>query len=464
MKSVLNFYFRTSLVVRILTGFIAGGLVGVLLWYMSASLGEAQVMSITSSIAPFGTVFVKMLKMVVIPVIFFSLVAGAASLPISKFGRVGVKVLGWYFLCSILAAVVGVAAALVINPGAGGDVTTWQKMVEVMGANTAELAAGATTTGGAITAILLNMFKNPFQALAEGDFLPIIVFAIMLGVALRLILDSSKDEDQKGRINQLLDMLEAFRDGIFKIVDWVLEYSPIGVFCLTIVNFALYGPLLVGTYLKTVAGIVGGIACMVFLVYPLILAIAARKNPYKVIKKIDEAMIMAFVTRSSAATLPVSLKVAKEELGIKPELASFSLPLGATINMDGVCVHLPMFAVLAANMFGIEMGISDMTILMVTTLLASIGTGGVPGGSTMLLFIILGAMGLDPSQIAIIVALALGINPILDMFETMNNITGDMVCTYSVACQEDLLDDGSEAPVGPAETVAVLTKQDSPAS
>ena len=149
---------------------------------------------------------------------------------------------------------------------------------------------------------------------------------------------------------------------------------------------------------------------------------------------------MAFITRSSAATLPVSIKTAQEELNIHSELAGFSLPLGATINMDGVCVHLPMFAVLAANMFGLQLNLSGLLILVITTVLASIGAGGVPGGSLMLLFIILETMGLTGEQVSVVVALALGINPILDMFETMNNVTGDLVCTFAVAHNEGLVD------------------------
>jgi proton glutamate symport protein len=424
MKKLLMAYVNTSLVVRIIVGFLLGAVVGGVLWYMTGSIGIDGVKNITSSVAPFGLVFVNMLKMIVIPVIFFSLVVGAASLPVSKFGRVGVKVLGWYFLCSALAAVVGIIGAMIVNPGAGSDAAAWKNMVDVLGAQTQDLASKATTSGGAFSALVLNMFKNPFESLSNGDFLPIIVFAIMLGLGIRVIIEKGEDSEKIRRLNSLIEIFEALRDAVFKIVDWVLEYSPIGVFFLTMVNFALYGPQIAGTYVTVVLGVVAGIAVMILVVYPLLVALLIRQNPYKVLRRIDEAMIMAFVTRSSAATLPVSIKVAEEELKVKEELAAFSLPLGATINMDGVCVHLPMFAVLAANMFGMQMGIGDMAVLMVTTILASIGTGGVPGGSTMLLFIILGAMGLDASQIAIVVALALGINPILDMFETMNNITG----------------------------------------
>jgi proton glutamate symport protein len=150
-------------------------------------------------------------------------------------------------------------------------------------------------------------------------------------------------------------------------------------------------------------------------------------------------MITAFSTRSSAATLPISLQTAIARLKIKKELAEFSLPLGATINMDGVCLHLPIFVILAANMFGIHLGFGAIVLIVLTTVIAAIGSGGVPGGSLMLLFVVLSTLGLDKGQASLIIAMALGINPILDMFETMNNTTGDMVCTYIVAEKEDLI-------------------------
>jgi Na+/H+-dicarboxylate symporter len=261
----------------------------------------------------------------------------------------------------------------------------------------------------------------------------------MFGLAMRVLIEAGS-EQRVSRLEMLGSLLEACRDAMFKLVEWILEYSPIGVLALTIVNFALYGPSIVGPYVSVTAGVVLGIITMVFVVYPLLLWAVTRHNPLGVLKRIKEPMIMAFITRSSAATLPVSIKTAEEELKIRNELASFSLPLGATINMDGVCVHLPMFAVLAANMFGIELTLGSLTLLVITTVLSSIGAGGVPGGSLMLLFIILETMGLSGQQVAVIVALALGINPILDMFETMNNITGDLVCSYVVATNEGLVD------------------------
>ena len=439
MKKLFALYFRTPLVARILAGFVIGSIIGIMLWWGAAPGADAAEPAWKTYIEPFGAVFVNMLKMIVIPVIFFSLIVGSASLPISKFGRIGLKVIGWYFFCSILAAVVGVALALAINPGSGTAAQGWEAMVGGVEREQAAALETEAATEHPFRQLLLSMFENPFGALANGNFLPIIVFAIMFGLAIRVIVEASKNVKQVEQLEGLVSIFSALRDGMFKLVDWILEYSPIGVLALSIVNFGLYGPKIVGPYISVTLGVIVGIVVMVFVVYSMLLRIVTKKNPFRVFKNIQEAMIMAFMTRSSAATLPVSLKVAKEDLKVRGELASFSLPLGATINMDGVCVHLPMFAVLAANMFGFDLTAPTLILLVMTTVLASVGAGGVPGGSLMLLFIILETMGLNGQQVSVIVALALGINPILDMFETMNNITGDLVCTYVVADNENLL-------------------------
>ena len=438
-KSIIKQYTSTSLLTRLLSGFILGSITGGILWYISIRTGRPVAESVTPYISPFGSVLIGMLKMIVIPVIFFSLITGAASLPIKRFGRIGLKVIGWYLFCSFLAASLGALLALVINPGAGANLEDWQKMVATLGAQANEYAAVAPTPGGFI-AILLNMFVNPFAALATDNFLAIITFSILFGLAIRIILESTQDKNRINILNQLVQLIEAARDVIFKMVDWILEYSPIGVLALSITNFGLYGPNIVGPYISVTLGVITGILMMVFVVYPILLFAVTRQNPYRIMKGMEEAMITAFITRSSAATLPVSLHTVQEKLKVHSELASFSLPLGATINMDGVCVHLPMFAVLAANMFHLNLTLPGLILLVITTVLASIGAGGVPGGSIMLLFIILQTMGLDSTQIAVIVALAMGINPILDMFETANNVTGDMVCTYTVASNEKLID------------------------
>ena len=175
-----------------------------------------------------------------------------------------------------------------------------------------------------------------------------------------------------------------------------------------------------------------GILLMIFVCYPLMIFIICRENPYPILWKLREPILTAFVTRSSAAALPVSIRTATEKMNVRKEFAGFTLSLGATVNMDGVCIHLPAFAVLAANLFGFTMGPWQIVLLVISVVFASIGAGGVPGGSIFLLFLVLECLNLTPEQVSLIVALALGINPLLDMFETACNVTGDNIGTYTI--------------------------------
>ena len=439
MRSLIKWYTRKSILLRMIAAVVIGSAVGCILWYISSTTGNPVATKAMPWISPFGMVLVNMLKMIVIPVIFFSLIVGAASLPINRFGAIGLKVIGWYLICSFLAAAIGALLALIINPGSGGTIQGWQEIAKNLGGTAGNIVDKAQS-GGTLVDMLLGMFQNPFQALSNGNFLAIIVFSVLFGLSIRIIMEKTSEPRRLEQMEMVIDLLSGVRDAIFKMVDWILEYAPIGVLALSMVNFGVYGPNIVGPYVSVTLGVILGILCMMLIVYPILLVLVTKQNPFRVMKAMEQAILTAFITRSSAATLPVSLRTMETKLRVKNELASFSLPLGATINMDGVCVHLPMFAVLAANMFGIDLSIGGLIMLVFTTVLASIGAGGVPGGSLMLLFIILGNMGLDGTQVAVIVALALGINPILDMFETANNVTGDMVCTYAVAKQEGLIE------------------------
>ncbi|MGM0601102.1 MAG: dicarboxylate/amino acid:cation symporter [Candidatus Rifleibacteriota bacterium] len=431
-QGIISRYRSIPILYRMLGAFIVGAITGLICWYAEANHGIEVKAPLEVWLSPFGMVFVKMLKMIVVPLIFFSLFQGASSLPLKKFGSIGLKVIILYLITSSLAALVGTGFALFINPGSEG-VQLEQTETTVKG------PALKTTAAGSLAKLFLSMFANPFRALAEGNFLAIIVFAILSGLALRVLLDETEEEGP-GPLQMVVDFAGSLNRILFIMVDWIMDYAPIGILALTIVNFTKYGPDLAGPYFNIAIGVILGIFLMIFVVYSGLIIVLTRTNPFKFFKFAQEAMITAFVTRSSGATLPVSIKTAIDDLKIRKELAEFSLPLGATLNMDGVCIHLPMFAILAANLFGIELGFSSLLVLVITTVLAAVGAGGVPGGSLMLLFIILNSMGLDEMQISQVVAFALGINPILDMFETMNNVTGDLSCTYIVACKENMID------------------------
>ena len=422
---------KLPLVWRILVGFVLGIAAG-----MAApkTFGEETLAKVIAVVAPFGGVLVSMLKMVVYPIIFFSLVLGAASLPLKRSGKIGGSVIVWYFVTSLFATVFGVAMAFAMNPSIHAAADTAGKYLET--ANTMAGNAGSATFGE----FFMALFQNPFAALASGQFLPIIIFAISFGIAARFLLDTPEiGEREKSAIELLVKVCDGAQKVAFKLIDWVMLYFPIGVFALTFTNFAEHGALLFGPYLRIVVCVMVGVLGMILVVYPLAIFLLCRENPYKVLAKMRRPILTAFVTRSSAATLPVSFD-AMNGMGVARSLSSFSLPLGATINMDGVCVHLPVFVILAANMFGIELTLVQIAVLVVSIMFASVGAGGVPGGSVFLLFMVLENMGLSVEQVALTVALALGINPILDMFETSCNVAGDNVCTYIVARKNKLVE------------------------
>lgn len=416
---------KIPLIVKILLGFIVGTAAGLL----TAQVASPETSStIIGWVAPFGDVLVAMLKMVVYPIILFSLMYGAASMPLGSSGRVGLLVTLWYAATSLFATVFGVAMAFLMNP----SMSTGADRIAAGNASGVE-AMTSTSQGKSLGDFLIGLFENPFAALSDGKFLPIIVFAIFFGLCARYLLDSAKTEDRtKKNIQMVIDFCDGAQQISFKIIDCIVAYFPYGIFALSFSNFARNGVLLFGPYAKITMCVIVCVFLMVMVVYPLAIAIFCRENPYRVLAAFRQPMLTAFVTRSSAATLPMSF-LACDKVGIDRKLSSFSLPMGATVNMDGVCVHLPVFVILAANMFGHDLSLFQIGTLCISIMFASIGAGGIPGGSVFLLFMVLEAMGLPTDQVTFIVALALGINPVLDMFETACNVTGCNVCTYIVS-------------------------------
>jgi Na+/H+-dicarboxylate symporter len=415
---------RFPLVWRILAGF----LLGIALGLAASRFAPESLPRLLAVVSPFGAVLVSMLKMVVYPIIFFSLVLGAASMPLRSSGRIGGTVIAWYFATSLFATVFGVAMAFALNPSMTAAAETADRYMD-------GVRAMAGNSAGGFGGFLSGLFQNPFASLAEGRFLPIIVFAILFGLAARSLLDAGK---HRASVEAMLQACDGIQHAAFKLIDWVMAYFPFGVFALTFCNFAENGTLLFGPYVRIVFCVLAGVSAMVLVVYPAAAGLLCRENPYRLLARLRQPLLTAFVTRSSAATLPVSFR-AMDALGVPRTLSSFSLPLGATVNMDGVCVHLPVFVILAANMFGLHLSAGQLAVLVASVMFASVGAGGIPGGSVFLLFMVLENLGLAADQVAVVVALALGINPVLDMFETCCNVAGDNVCTYIVARRAKLL-------------------------
>lgn len=434
-KRTFRFYFATPMIVRILVAFALGILLGLICSSRSVA-ATGIVEPLIQIIAPFGKALVSLLKMIVFPMMFFSLIVGTSALSIKKSGKLGASVVGWYFVTSVFATVFGMAMAMALNPKMENPASVAEHFQsDVTSLNSASNASD----GGNLGEFFVGLFMNPFEALANGQFLPIVVFSILVGLAVRFVLDSVKSSDEeKKSVNLLVSVCQGCQTVSFKIIDWVLEYFPIGIFALAFTNFAKMGTDIVEPYVRIIACVACSTLCMIFFVYPLALLFLCKENPYKILNKIRLPILTAFTTRSSAATLSVSMNTAKQ-IGVDSSLSSFSLPLGCTVNMDGVCVHLPVFVILASNIFNVPMTPTLLLTLLVSVVFASIGAGGVPGGSVFLLLMILENAQFSPDQVAMIVGLALGVNPILDMFETACNVAGDNVCTYIVAKRNGMI-------------------------
>ncbi len=439
---LFKWYTRIPLIYLNLGAFVLGSAGGLLLYWLGNRLGGDFLNTATAILAPFGNILVNMLKMIVMPIIVCTLIGGAAALPLKTFGKMGLAVCGWYFFTSLFAAIFGSTIAIFFNPSL--SVSPDKLLDDSLRSRAAEMAVQKSESGNAFLDVLYSLFSNPFEALAKGNFLPVIVFSILFGLAARMVMDialEKGDDNTRQQVNSMLDIIDALQKTIFKIVDWVLKYFPVGVFALTAFCFAKFGVALFQSYLQLAGCVICGILLMITICYPLAIWIICRENPFPVIWKMREPVLTAFVTRSSAAALPVSLKTATEKLRIKKELSGFTLSLGSTVNMDGVCIHLPVFAVLAANLFpGVEISFNQIIMMVLGVVFASVGAGGIPGGSVFLLFLVLAGFNLTQEQTSIVVALALGINPLLDMFETACNVAGDNVGNYIVGKRMNMID------------------------
>lgn len=423
---MLSWYFKSNLLSRILIGLIAGAVVGIALGYGSPDTAKAFV----DNTKFFGDLFIRLLKMIVVPVILFSLIAGAASIAPSRLGRVGVKILAFYLATSALAVTIGLVFANVFQPGAGmgivGDAAVQGK------------AAEAPT----ISQILLNIVPtNPAESLAKGDVLPIIFFAVLFGLAIAYVKDSKDTTVAKGA-ESLFQLVNAGAETMYKIVRGIMEYAPIGVFFLIAMVFAQQGAKALGPLLFVTLTVYLGLLVHLVISYGGIMAVAGL-GFFKFLKGANEAMITAFVTRSSGGTLPVTMRCAEEKLGIPRNICSFTLPLGATINMDGTAIYLGVCAMFIGYATGNPLTMDQQLTVVITATLASIGTAGVPGAGAIMLLMVLESIGLKVeagSAVAAAYAMILGIDALLDMGRTCLNVGGDMAGSAIVAKSEQELD------------------------
>ena len=423
---MLSWYFKPNLLSRILIGLVLGAIVGIALGYGSPETVKAFV----DNTKFFGDLFIRLLKMIVVPVILFSLIAGAASIAPSRLGRVGVKILAFYLATSALAVTIGLAFANVFQPGAG------------MGIVGDAAVQGKEAAAPTISQILLNIVPtNPAESLAKGDVLPIIFFAVLFGLAIAYVKDSKDAAVAKGA-DTLFNVVNAAAETMYKIVRGIMEYAPIGVFFLIAMVFAQQGAKALGPLLFVTLTVYVGLLVHLVISYGGIMAVAGL-GFFKFLKGANEAMITAFVTRSSGGTLPVTMRCSEEKLGIPRNICSFTLPLGATINMDGTAIYLGVCAMFIGYATGNPLTMDQQLTVVITATLASIGTAGVPGAGAIMLLMVLESIGMKVeagSAIAAAYAMILGIDALLDMGRTCLNVGGDIAGSAVVAKSEGELE------------------------
>lgn len=417
---------KLSLTSKIFIGMLAGILLGVLLRTLFDDSGDFTVTIFGSSLSTYeilvegifgviGNIFIASLKMMVVPLVFFSLVVGTSNLSDpSKLGRLGGKSLGLYIATTALAISLAVSFALLVKPGEGITLpseTTYQ----------ANEAPG-------LDEVIINMVPtNPISAMAEGNMLQIIVFALLFGIAMAMSPQAS---------DRLRPILEDINTIVMKLVTILMGLAPWGVFALmaklfATIEFALIGNLLTYFLLVLFVLILHGL-----LSYPILLKLFTGLNPLILLKKMRNAALFAFSTSSSSATLPVTLQTAREKLGVKNSVASFTVPLGATINMDGTAIMQGVATVFIAQIYGIDLSVSDFLMVILTATLASVGTAGVPGVGLIMLAMVLQQVNLPVEGIALII----GVDRLLDMTRTAVNVTGDCTVACIVANSENELD------------------------
>lgn len=398
---------------KILIAMAAGIVVGVTFSVVGAPLQAVSDVLVDGLLDAVGRIFVLLLQMMVVPLVLVSIVCGVASLGgLGALGRVGVKTIGLFLVTTAIALVIALTLAILVSPGEGfalaGDVDY------------------RTQTPPPLSDVFVDMFPaNPVRALADGQMLQIIVFALLLGFAINLSGESGR------RVGAVFSDLN---EVVMKLVTIVIRTAPVGVFALVATTFAAQGLDLFRPLAGYAMVLVLGLLLHVGLTYTLVLRLA-RLSPIGFFNKMRAVLTFAFSTASSGATLPLTLGTVKRRLGVDNSVASFSVPLGATINMDGTAIMLGVATVFISNVYGIDLSFGDYLAVVLTATLASIGTAAVPGAGLIMIALVLGQVGLPVEGIALII----GIDRLLDMLRTAVNVCGDGAVACLVARSEGAL-------------------------
>ena len=404
-----------SLTTRIIIGMAAGLVLGVILNWVKIPVLDAYL--VDGLFLMIGKMFVNALKMLVVPLVVFSLLCGVLGIgDISVLGRVGGKSFVLYMTTTATAIMVAIAIALLVGPGQGFD---------MQGVDVSGIKGKAAPSVWDVFANIVP--SNPVKALANGEMLQIIFYVIIVGIAALMLGKQSED---------FVRACEYMNDLMMKVVTIVMHFAPYGVFALIARTFAQQGVELFVPVLAYVATLVSALAIHLFVTLMLMLKLFTGLSPTTFLRKIRPAQIFAFSTASSNATIPVTLRSVTERVGVDNSVASFTVPFGATINMDGTAIMQGVATVFLANVYGVALGLTGYVTVILMAVLASIGTAGVPGVGLVMLTMVLGQVGLPIEGIALI----LGVDRLMDMLRTVVNISGDAVVSTIVAKTEGKVD------------------------
>lgn len=407
---------KPGMTTLIFIGLFLGALTGIILYYFVPSGYVRDTVLVDGVFYVVGQGFLRLMQMLVVPLVFCSLVCGSAAIGDTKtLGKVGVKTIAFYLFTTALAISIALAVGTIVKPGLGLDTTAIQ---------TQDVTVAESTS---LTETLLNIIPtNPIGALANGTMLQVIVFALFVGIILAKLGE---------RVEVVSNFFAQFNDIMMEMTNMVMMAAPVGVYCLISRTFSSIGFSGFIPMAKYMLCVLGALAIHCLGSYSGLMAIFTRLNPYKFIRKYFPVMSFAFSTATSNATIPLAIETLDEKIGVSKKISSFTIPLGATINMDGTAIMQGVAVCFAAQAFNIALTPADYLTVIATATLASIGTAGVPSVGLITLSMVFASVGLPVEAIAMI----MGIDRILDMARTMVNITGDAMCTVIVASQDGAL-------------------------
>lgn len=410
---------KIGLTTKIFIALIVGAIFGMILHYFIPSGHVKNAILVEGILYVVGQGFIRLMKMLVVPLVFCSIVCGSMSIgDTKKLGTVGVRTLAFYLATTALAITVALTMGNILDPGVGLDMST-------ISANATDVQTMESTS---MAQTILNIIPdNPIGSLASGNMLQIIVFALIVGVILAKL--GEKTETVSNFFSQ-------FNDVMMEMTMMVMSLAPVGVFCLISRTFAGIGFSAFLPLAKYMIGVLLALCVQCFVVYLGLLKLFTGLNPIKFIRHFFPVMAFAFSTATSNATIPMSIDTLAKKMGVSKRISSFTVPLGATINMDGTAIMQGVAVVFAAQAFGILLTPMDYVTVIGTATLASIGTAGVPSVGLVTLTMVFNSVGLPVEAIGLI----MGIDRILDMARTAVNITGDAVCTTIVAHQNNAID------------------------